>query len=137
MGMTEMRYERPKVGEGKKKTVTSMFGGTMDLPVFDYPISVKENFYRNARREDPLWIPVPAAEVQELHMFNLYDKCPPGCQLGPNLRAEQDRYVYHDAWGNSWTFDRFAGGACMTIGTRICDDILKCSSLRGGWRVGC
>ncbi|MBR4744419.1 MAG: hypothetical protein IK082_09545 [Oscillospiraceae bacterium] len=120
-----MKYERPRYGEGKKTTVQPAFGREMELPVFDYPISVKENFYRNAKREDPLWIPIPALETQELHMFNLYDKCPEGCQLGPNLRAEQDRYVYHDAWGSSWTFDKYAGGACMTIGTRICDDILK------------
>ena len=120
-----MKYERPRYGEGKKTTVQPAFGREMELPVFDYPISIKENFYRNAKREDPLWIPIPALETQELHMFNLYDKCPEGCQLGPNLRAEQDRYVYHDAWGSSWTFDKYAGGACMTIGTRICDDILK------------
>ena len=58
-------------------------------------------------------------------MAHLATEGPEGTQLGPDLGAKQQRYTYHDEFGNSWTFDRNAGGACMTIGTRICDDILK------------
>jgi len=121
-----MKMERPAFGSGKTKPAKSAFGPmNLELPVFDEPISVKENFYRVARRENPMWIPFPPTEVQELHMCHLYDKGPEGYQLGPNLGCREARYVYHDAWGNSWTWDKDAGGACMTIGTRICDDILK------------
>ncbi len=121
-----MRYTRPEFGTGKTQNGVFAFGNLeVQMPVFESPISPKENFYRSARRDHPLWVPFPAVDTQELHMFNLATEGPEGCQLGPNLCAKQDRYVYHDAFGNSWTFDKAAGGACMTIGTRVCDDILK------------
>ena len=121
-----MRLERPPFGQGKTRKAFFAFGHRdMDLPDFDRPISVKENFYRSLKHQDPRWVPFPAAEMQELHMAHIADKGPEGYQLGPDLSATQTRYTYLDAFGNSWTFDRFAGGACMTPGTRICDDILR------------
>ena len=121
-----MKLERPPFGEGKTKKALFSFGARdVDLPDFDRPISVKENFYRAFRHQDPKWVPFPALEMQELHMAHIADKGPEGYQLGPDLSANKSRYTYLDAFGNSWTFDRNAGGACMTPGTRICDDILK------------
>lgn len=121
-----MTLERPAYGTGNKKQTKSAFGGRpMDLPAFDTPISVKENFYRMARHENPLWVPLGSGETMELHMAHIYTKGPEGHQLGPILGDPRDRYTYFDAFGNSWTYDKNAGGACMTIGTRICDDILK------------
>ena len=123
-----MKYERPAYGDPSvrtKKALAAFGPGGYPLPAFDTPISVRENFFRVARRDHPLWIPLAAAEMQELHMSHLYDKGPEGYQLGPNLGETRERYTYLDEFGNSWTFDRNAGGACMTIGTRVCDDILQ------------
>lgn len=126
-----MTCKRPAYNDpsAKKKAAMSpfaLFGSCgYNLPAFDTPISVRENFYRAARRDNPMWIPLPAGEFQELHMSHLYTKGPEGYQLGPDFNAKADRYTYLDAFGNSWTFDKNAGGACMTIGTRVCDDILK------------
>lgn len=121
-----MKLERPAFDTGKIKQSRSAFGGKpMDLPAFDTPISVKENFYRMARHEKPMWVPLGSGEVQELHMAHLYTKGPEGYQLGPILGSDRGRYTYLDEFGNSWTYDPNAGGACMTIGTRVCDDILK------------
>jgi len=122
-----MKYERPVFGSDvKTRKAYSAFGGPdIALPEFDKPISSKENFYRAARHENPLWVPFPAAEIQDLHMSHLSGKGPEGKQLGPSMNATAARYTYTDDWGNSWTWDRNAGGACMTPGTRVCDDILK------------
>ena len=121
-----MKLERPQRGVGKTIKATFAFGGgDVDLPDFDRPISIKENFYRSMRHQDPKWVPFPPVDMQELHMVHLADKGPEGYQLGPDLACTRGRYVYLDSFGNSWTFDKNAGGACMTPGTRICDDILK------------
>ena len=58
-------------------------------------------------------------------MCHLAAHGPAGMQLGPDLGAKEARYTYKDAFGNQWTWDKNAGGACMTPGTRVCDDILK------------
>ncbi len=123
-----MTYERPKFGDPSVKTVAthSAFFGSGDLvPDFERPISIKENYYRAARHENPMWVPMNCIETQEMHMSQVYDKGPEGLQLGPPLRDPRARYTYKDAWGNHWTYDKNAGGACMTPGTKICDDILK------------
>ena len=120
-----MKMERPAFGQGKTVRAHMAFGGDgVALPAFEHPISVRENFYRAARRDHPRWVPFPAADMQERHMCHLANHGPAGLQLGPNLGAKAERYVYHDPFGNSWTWDRNAGGACMTPGTRVCDDIL-------------
>ncbi len=118
--------ERPAFGEGKTIPAFMPFGGAgLRLPAFEHPIPIKENFYRAARRDHPRWVPFPAADMQSLHMCHLARRGPAGIQLGPNLSATADRYTYKDPFGNSWTWDRNAGGACMTPGTFVCDDILK------------
>ena len=126
-----MFYKRPAYNDPavKRKSALSPYTASgklgFSVPDFDTPISARENFFRVARREAPMWIPFPAGEFQELHMSHLYDKGPAGYQLGPKFYSEVDRYTYCDAFGNNWTFDKNAGGSCMTIGTRVCDDILK------------
>ena len=121
-----MKYERPVWGRDPSVQVKTVFGGlTLTLPKFDYPITPKENFYRALRHDHPLWVPFTPLELQEMHMAHLYTSGPEGTQLGPMLGDPRPRYSYTDAFGNHWTYDRDAGGACMTIGTRICDDILK------------
>ena len=122
-----LHLDRPAFGsEGPTKKAMTLVGPQNKLlPAFENPISVKENFYRAMRRDNPCWVPFPAADMQELHMCHLAEHGPEGQQLGPNLGATAARYTYTDPFGNSWTWDKNAGGACMTPGTRVCDDILK------------
>ncbi len=123
-----MEYKRPVYGDPTVKTTKALspYGNMpFEIPAFELPISKKENFYRAARREKPCWVPVGLSDMQELHMTHLADKGPEGRFLGPNFTWKSDRFTYLDAFGNSWTWDGAAGGACMTPGTRICDDILK------------
>ena len=122
-----MLYERPPFGAAVETipALNPFVKTDHRLPKFDLPISPKENFYRAARRDRPRWVPFPAADLQEKHMCHLADHGPAGVQLGPDLSAKAARYEYADPFGNRWTFDRNAGGACMTPGTRVCDDILN------------
>ncbi len=121
-----MHVERPPFGSGRTRKALNAFRPMEAvLPAFDLPVSIRENFYRMARRDHPYWVPFPAAEMQELHMAHLAAHGPAGQQLGPDLGATEARYTYRDPFGNHWTWDRNAGGACMTPGTRVCDDILR------------
>ena len=121
-----MKYDRPAFGTGETVEWRSPFApAPVPLPKFTHPIPIKENFYRAARRDDPRWVPFPGVDMQEKHMCHLANHGPEGMQLGPDLGAKAARYTYLDPFGNHWTFDRNAGGACMTPGTRVCDDILK------------
>ena len=61
-----MTYERPKFGDPSVKTVAthSAFFGSGDLvPDFERPISIKENYYRAARHENPMWVPMNCIET--------------------------------------------------------------------------
>ena len=122
-----MLYERPPFGAAVETipALNPFVKTDHRLPKFDLPITPKENFYRAARRDHPRWVPFPAADLQEKHMCHLANHGPEGLQLGPVLSAKVPRYEYMDSFGNHWTFDRNAGGACMTPGTRVCDDILQ------------
>lgn len=120
-----MAYTKPAYGEGPTIEVKSIFSTTsMTLPKFDYPITPKENFYRSLHHDNPMWVPMPSIELQDLYMSQLATKGPEGMQLGPRFVDPRPRYSYTDHFGNHWTHDAEAGGSAMTIGTRICEDIL-------------
>ncbi|MCQ2406722.1 MAG: hypothetical protein MJ067_05875 [Oscillospiraceae bacterium] len=123
-----MEMIRPAYGDPSVETqkVKMMFSPReLILPKFKTPITPRENLHRAAERKNPLWAPNTATDMVTIEMYNIYDEGPEGYQLGPNLASKEERYLYHDAFGNSWTYDRNAGGSCMTIGTRVCDDILE------------
>ena len=69
-----MKYPRPPYQDPGVRTFKSrgMMGmpGT-ELPVPDYPISMKENFRRLARRDHPLWITNSATEMNFAMHFML------------------------------------------------------------------
>ena len=55
-----MKYPRPEYLAKEVKTTTNKtaFGAVQVVaPVFDTPIPVRENFFRSARRDNPLWVP--------------------------------------------------------------------------------
>ncbi len=95
----------------------------MRAPVFDTPISRRENFFRAAHRDHPRWVPIPASDIQDLHINQL--ATPQGeTQLGPDfIRYAKEDYRFFDIFGNSWTWVASAGGAMLTPGTKLVDDI--------------
>ncbi len=124
-----MKYNRPAYKDPAVKVDVSRstFGNALiESPVFDYPISIKENFFRMAHHEKPMWVPYSASEMQTLHINDLADMKPDGRQLGPNFRfPAKENYTFIDHFGNSWTWVAQAGGAMLTPGTCLCDDICK------------
>ena len=127
-----MEYPRPAYLEPGVKTTTNKtaFGAVpIVAPLFDAPISARENFVRAARRENPLWAPVSYSDIQSLLINELADEKPAvggslGVQLGPRFTEMPDYdYIFHDAHGNSWSWVAQAGGAMLTPGTKVLEDI--------------
>ncbi|MDR0813674.1 MAG: hypothetical protein LBO63_06705 [Oscillospiraceae bacterium] len=104
---------------------TSSFGSIpFTVPKFDTPITPKENFWRAARRDKPLWVPNAHTDQQMLHINELGVHKPGKMQFGPDFRAMQSEdYTFIDPFGNSWTWVASAGGAMLTPGTKVVEDI--------------
>jgi len=122
-----MKYPRPKFQDPAVKTTTNttgFFAATpVTAPVFDAPISLRENFLRAARRENPMWVPIPFTDIQLLQANELADERP-GQQMGPRFKTPSPvNYNFLDPFGNSWTWEATAGGAMLTPGTKVVEDI--------------
>ena len=53
-----MRYERiPYLDPGARYESVATLGKPFNVPVFDYPISPRENFQRVLRHDHPRWVP--------------------------------------------------------------------------------
>ena len=122
-----MKYPRPEYKDPNVKTATNTTGFFADTPVtaplFDTPISRRENFFRAARRENPLWVPVPYTDIQLLQANEQADERP-GQQMGPRFKnPAKKNYSFLDPFGNSWTWEASAGGAMLTPGTKVVEDI--------------
>ena len=127
-----MKYPRPAYLDPNVKTTTNktaFFAIPIVTPVFDAPISRKENFLRAARRDNPMWAPVLYTDIQTRLINELADEKPaqgdkPGVQLGPRFtEMPKYDYVYHDPYGNSWSWVVQAGGSMLTPGTKVLEDI--------------
>ena len=88
------------------------------LPKFDRPISAVENFKRAARRDKPFWIPNPLTDIQSFsptdHISEVVKMM--GC-------SKDTRFL--DWFGADWTYVVSAGGAMLTPGTQLMDDITR------------
>ena len=64
-----MKYPRPAFGDSSIATekVTALFSNAQsEIPVFDTPISIIENFKRVAKRQSPMWAPASSMTLQSL-----------------------------------------------------------------------
>ena len=121
-----MKYQRPgylEPGVGTTKSRTAFGSVETITPVFDTPIPRRENFTHAARRDKPLWAPVAPTDIQSLLINQLADE-KPGEQLGPRFTEMPDHdYTFLDAFGNSWSWVASAGGAMLTPGKKVLDDV--------------
>ena len=126
-----MKYPRPAYRDPSVATekVTAMFSSVEnEIPVFDTPISIKDNFYRAAKRQSPLWAPASSTSLQSLLTHDVAGASPkPGImQIHSDLkRPATEDYLFEDWFGTSWTFVCSAGGAMLTPGTKLLSDITK------------
>ena len=116
-----MKYERPPyMAPGVKTMVRPGRYGSPDtvLPVPDYPISMKENVRRAAKRENPLWVTNSALEMNMAMLFMVTGI--PEAQFG-----SKERHEYDDWFGARWMFVPEAGGPMLKPGTQVMDDITQ------------
>jgi len=126
-----MQYPRPPYKDPTITTekVTALFSSVQnEIPLFETPISIKENFYRAAKRQSPLWAPASSTTLQSLLTHDVAGASPkPGImQIHSDLkRPAPEDYFFEDWFGTSWTFVKSAGGAMLTPGTKFLSDITK------------
>lgn len=121
-----MYYPRkPYSPDCEFEEVKMMFSNaSMRVPKLDYPISVKENFRRAAKRDNPVWVPNSATDIINVGANELA-KAPEGAvHFSPWGSAE--RAIFIDEFGCSWTYVPSAGGPMLTPGSKpVVSDITK------------
>ncbi len=124
-----MRYPTFKYLDPAVKTarMTRPFTkGEIVVPLFETPVTPKENFVRAARREHPLWVPNSLTDVQWMLPEELISKRVDDRQLAPSFTDQEARgLIYTDWFGASWTWVPSAGGSMLTPGTCVCPDITE------------
>ena len=117
-----MKYERPPYDPGAEfEEMPMMFSsGVMKVPKLEYPISVKENFRRAARRDHPVWVPNSLTDMIYVNQMELEapPKPEPGGDPPPEFNpwASKVRANFVDDFGCTWTFVPEAGGPMLTPG---------------------
>lgn len=128
-----MKYPRPVYGDKSvpvEKTSVLYGSGSVEFPKFPTPVTPLENFRRVAARTDPLWVPNALADFQNMMTLDVVAGEVRGMQMHTDFRrnAKED-YVFVDWFKNSWTWVCSAGGAMLTPGTQLLDDITKWESV--------
>ena len=127
-----MKYARPEFGDKSVKTqkVRQLFtGAQFDVPLFDTPITPKENFLRAVSDRSPLWMPCSLTDFQSLLTHDVAGRCPDGMQIHSDIRRKAtEDYVFLDWFGTSWTWVCSQGGAMLTPGTKLLSDITNWES---------
>ena len=113
-------YNAPGTAMEKSKFISVFSKDGIEMPKPDYQITPLENFRRVAERKDPLWIPNTLMDFQKLRT------------RGPLLGAQSgvvhasdfsDKSRYIDWFGVDWVWVASAGGAMLTPGTKLLEDI--------------
>lgn len=102
-----MKYERlPYMAPGSKHEYVGTTITPINVPVFDYPISPRENFRRVLRHEKPMWVPMSLTDFN----FTL------GGELTglPDLRFDfTERCDWTDLFDCMWEWIPGAGGSML------------------------
>jgi len=116
-----MTYNRPPFGDPGVKTVykPGFFGlPGYHVPMPDYPISIKENFWRAAKRHNPVWVPNSSTDIQGTMLA--YTNGMPEADF-----TRRERYYFTDWFGLEWMFVPEAGGPMLKPGFQLMDDITE------------
>ena len=129
--MLRNKYERPKYRDANIKTVTkrTAFGNVpLEVPVFDTPITPRDNFKRVAARKDPLWVPNNLAEFQTIMSQDVVYSSPDRPVIHTNFRDPRNQtedYSFTDWFNTDWTWVASVGGAMLTPGTCLVKDVTE------------
>ncbi len=115
-----MKYERiPYMAPGSKHEYVGTTITPINVPVFDYPISPKENFQRVLRHENPMWVPMSLTDFN--HTLG-------GVLTGlPDLRFDfTERCNWTDLFGCVWEWVPSASGSMLKPNQApVLDDITE------------
>ncbi|MBQ6602894.1 MAG: hypothetical protein IJH99_05800 [Eubacterium sp.] len=116
------KYERVPYGTpgAKSYAVKSFFSQqTNYVPKIDYPISIRENFMRAAKRQNPYWVPNDGVDM-DMYMLSQVTGCGEADFGAPN------DHNFTDWFGCEWRFVRSAGGPMLDPNTPpVVDDITE------------
>ena len=115
-------YKDPAV---KTKTIKIQYSASqVEAPVFDYPITPRENFIRSMKRENMLWAPNAFSEMQNLGAQDVVTERMQGRLIHTDFRnRRQEENTFIDWFNSSWTWVDSAGGPMLTPGTKAIEDI--------------
>ena len=124
-----MKYPRPPYRDPSVQTQTvraAYSPETATAPLFDTPITPRENFRRCIERKDPVWMPNSLTDKITLGTNDVIAHKVRGMQIHSDFltKATED-YEFKDWFNTDWTWVCSAGGAMLTPGTQLLDDITK------------
>ena len=124
-----MYYQRPKYLDPsvRVQNVKMPFGvESVDAPIFETAITPRENFRRCIGRQDPVWLPNALTEKITLNSNYIIMRPVRGMQIHSDFRSKQtEDYRFKDWFNTDWTWVYSAGGAMLTPGTQLVDDITQ------------
>jgi hypothetical protein len=123
-----MKYDRPSFrapGVPTAKTKLLFMNVEVEYPKFDYPVTPLENFKLAAARKTPYWMPT-SMDSQLIMTNELVTGKVRGMQCSADFsRVVTENYCFKDWFNTDWTWVTSAGGAMLTPGTCLCDDITQ------------
>jgi hypothetical protein len=124
MKYPRQQYHDPAV---KVQNVKTPWGtDTVDAPVFDAEITAKENFRRCLGRRNPIWFPNSLTDKITINPNDTILAPVRGMQIHADFnRKATENYKFKDWFNTDWTWVCVAGGATLTPGTQLLDDITK------------
>lgn len=115
-------YRAPGIPTEQKKLLFSSV--EVEYPKFDYPVSPLENFKLAAARKTPYWMPNSLTDDQLIMPQELVTGNVRGMQSSADFsRVVTEDYCFRDWFNTDWTWVKSAGGAMLTPGACLCDDI--------------
>lgn len=124
-----MKYPRPAYLDPNVKIESNLpaFGSLrMEVPRFETPITPKENFRRSMERKDPLWAPCAITDFQTIMAQDVVYKGEDGIVIHTDFRDSRnltEEYVFDDWFNTNWTWVPEAGGAMLTPGNMLVEDV--------------
>ena len=88
----------------------------LTIPRPEYPISIKENFERCYKRQNPLWVPNSMTDMTNVMVAVLTG-------AGEADWTRHERHDFRDFFDVEWTYVPEAGGPMLKPGTQYLDDI--------------
>ena len=124
-----MKYPRPKYLDPavRVQSVKVAFSSvSVNAPMFDTPITPRENFRRCIGRDNPVWMPNALTDIITLNTNDVILQPVRGMQIHSDfLRNPTEDYHFKDWFNTDWKWVCSVGGATLTPGTQLMDDITQ------------